>query len=377
MNFGAGPGCLPTEALALARDELLDFQATGMSIMEHSHRGSTYDAVHREAEALLRELTGLGSDHEVLFLQGGASMQFAQVPMAFLRVGTRAAYAVDGVWAEKALKEATTVAAGVGAEVSLANPRPPAGRAYRPSDVRVPEDAAYLHVTSNETIDGIQHGAGEGVQLADAFAPVGEGAPLVCDMSSDFLWRPVDLSRFALVYAGAQKNVGPSGLCVVIVRRDFLATARTDLPTMLRYDVAAKERSMPNTPPTFAIYMMRNVLSWCKGQGGLGEMERRNREKARLVYGAIDAHPDVFSCPVEPGARSHMNVVFHLANGALETRFVEEAKARGMVGLKGHRSVGGMRASLYNAVPVEWARTLADFMHGFAADGQTRELLGR
>ncbi len=229
------------------------------------------------------------------------------------------------------------------------------------AEVKVDSGAAYVHLTSNETIHGVQYATEPGARF-----PVTGDVPLVCDMSSDFMWRKVDVTRFALIYAGAQKNIGPSGVVVVIAKKDFVASGRKDLPTIFQYRVAAENNSLYNTPPTFGIYLVRNVLSWVKGEGGLAEMEKRNREKARMVYGAIDAHAGFYACPVEPKSRSFMNVVFRLPTEALEDKFVAEAKKQRMVGLKGHRSVGGIRVSCYNAVTVEWVRALADFMTEFA-----------
>jgi phosphoserine aminotransferase len=234
-------------------------------------------------------------------------------------------------------------------------------RAPRTDELSIDPSAAYLHFTSNETIHGVQFGLGPAAPIPAT------PSPLVCDMSSDFLWRKVDVAPYSLIYAGAQKNIGPSGLVVVIVRKDFLARARRDIPKIFQYRVHAENGSLYNTPPTFAVYLVRNVLAWAKGAGGLDVIERWNREKGALVYGAIDRRAGFYRCPVEAGARSVMNVVFRLPSEALEERFVAEAKQAGMVGLKGHRSVGGIRASFYNAVPVEAARTLASFMDGFAA----------
>lgn len=358
MNFTAGPAALPLPALERARDELLDFAGTGMSVMEHSHRGKEYEAVHDEAIALLRKLLGLGADHEVLFLQGGASMQFAQVPMSFLAGGQSADYVVTGAWSEKAHAEAQAWAriAGAGVRVAASTKESGYTRVAREDEMALDARAAYVHFTSNETIHGVQYR--DLPRLGDA--------PLVCDMSSDFLWRKADLSRFALVYAGAQKNIGPSGVTVVVVRRDFMDTSRKDLPKILQYREHAANKSLYNTPPTFGIYLARNVLCWIDRCGGLDAIEKRNLEKASAVYGAIDGSGGFYRCPVEGKSRSAMNVVFRLASEEKENEFVAQAKKQGMVGLKGHRSVGGIRVSLYNAVEPEWARALAQFMADFA-----------
>ncbi len=363
LNFNAGPATLPLSALELARDELLDFAGTGMSIMEHSHRGKDYDAVHQEAKSLMREIIGIPDTHDILFLQGGASQLFAQIPMNFAPKGKCADYIVTGAWGEKAVSEAKIVAKmlDTGAHVAASTG---VGDGKEKQYTRVPTDAeispdpnaAYLHYTSNETIHGVQFHR----------VPSAGNAPLVCDASSDFIWKKTDVSKFALIYAGAQKNVGPSGIVVVLARKDFIAQGRTDIPKIFQLRTVADNDSLYNTPPTFAIYLIRNVMRWIKAEGGLEAVEKRNREKASLVYGALDAHAGFYRVPVEKESRSVMNVVFRLANEALEEKFLGEAKKHRMVGLKGHRSVGGMRVSLYNAVPVEWAKALADLIEDFA-----------
>lgn len=367
MNFNAGPATLPDEALARARDELLDFEGTGLSIMEHSHRGPAYEAVHEEALGLVRALWQLPATHDVLFLQGGASQQFAQVPLNFLPPDRRAGYVVNGAWGEKAFAEAKTVRAVGGGVAVLAHTTgtgdgrdPQYARVSNPEEIQEDPSLAYLHVTSNETIHGLQYEAPGGVAL-----PAPAGVPLVVDHSSDFGWRPADLARFDLVYAGAQKNIGPSGLVVVVARKAFLAEGRRDLPKVFQYRTAAAANSLYNTPPTFSVYLVRNVLGWTRDQGGLAAMERRNLAKAALVYGALDRNPGFWHVPVEKPSRSVMNVVFRLPSEALEDRFVAEAAQAGMVGLKGHRSVGGIRVSLYNAIPEAWAQVLAGFMDDF------------
>jgi len=364
LNFNAGPATLPLPALERAQRELLDFAGSGMSVMEHSHRGKEYEAVHREAGALLRELLAIPATHEVLFLQGGATQHFAQIPMNFIDKGRTADYVVTGVWGEKAVSEGKPMAALMGGalRVALSTAEGPEGgeRTYRrapaPSEVKAAEGAAYLHFTTNETIHGVQY---------DGY-PDGGAVPLIADMSSDILSRPVDVSRFSLIYAGAQKNIGPSGVVLVIVDKALLERSRKDIPKIFQYRVHAENESLYNTPPTFGIYLVRNVLDWVKQAGGVAEMERRNAEKARLIYGAIDAHGDFYRCPVQAENRSKMNVVFRLPSEALEEQFVGEAKKRSMVGIKGHRSVGGIRVSTYNAVSVEWVATLVDFMNEFA-----------
>jgi phosphoserine aminotransferase len=330
MNFSAGPAALPLAALERARDELLDFAGTGMSVMEQSHRGKAYERVHTEAQSLVRSLLGAPDEYEVMLLQGGASALFAQVPMNFLHRGRRAEYAVTGGWGERALEEAQRV----GDAQDLARMQ----KRY----TRIPEGTQYHSF------------------------PEAPGVPLIADMSSDFLWRPFDLSRFALVYAGAQKNLGPSGVVIALGRKDFLASARTDIPKYLRLATHADAGSLYNTPPTFSVYMVRNVLLWLQAQGGLGAMEVRNRAKATALYAALDAHAGFYQRPVEPAHRSVMNVVWRLGSEDLDARFVKAAEAEGMVGLKGHRSTGGVRASIYNAVEPAWVDALAAFCAEFA-----------
>ncbi len=368
MNFSAGPAALPLAALERAREELLDFGGTGMSVMEQSHRGKDYERVHDEAILLLRKLLDVPADHDVLFLQGGASQQFAMIPLNFLDAGARADYVLTGAWGEKALGEGQVVARMFGAEAHVAastgtgdGKEKSYTRAPRPAEVTADARARYLHVTSNETIHGVQFGADPARPVPTAPA----GIPLVCDMSSDFLWQRFDVRQYGLVYAGAQKNIGPSGVVVVLARKDLVASGRKDIPKIFQYRTHADANSLYNTPPTFGIYLVRNVLAWVDAAGGLDGMRARNLAKAAAVYGAIDAAKSFYDCPVERESRSVMNIVFRLPPG-LEDRFVSEAKKAGMVGLKGHRSVGGIRASLYNAVEVAHAEALASFMKEFA-----------
>jgi phosphoserine aminotransferase len=367
MNFTAGPASLPLPALERARDELLDFAQSGMSVMEHSHRGKEYEAVHEEAIVLLRELLGVPPAFDVLFLQGGASQQFATIPLNFLPRGKVAEYVVNGTWGEKAVAEAKTVAAlGGGSPVVIASSGTGEGevrsyaRTSREEEIHADPGAAYLHFTSNETIHGIQYAVSPAAPFPRSKAPV------VCDMSSDFLWRKLDVTPFSLIYAGAQKNIGPSGVTVVLARKDLLETGRRDLPKIFQYRTHAENNSLYNTPPTFGIYLIRNVLAWVKEVGGLQKIEAWNREKASLLYGTLDVHSGFYRCPVESASRSVMNIVFRLPSPELEAMFVTEAKKAGMVGLKGHRSVGGIRVSTYNAVSVEWVRALTEFMGQFA-----------
>lgn len=352
-NFNAGPAGLPLPALERAQRELIDFEGTGMSIMEHSHRGKAYEAVHNEAIALTRELCGVPDDYEVLFLQGGASLQFAQVPMNFLPAGKSADYIVTGGWSEKAYQEAGRVGTARVAATTEQDKR--YVRIPKQGDLSLDADAAYVHMTSNNTLFGTQW----------HHLPEVGSVPLVADMSSDFMWKKPDVSKYSLIYAGAQKNIGPSGVVVVIMKKGFLATARKDIPVILRYETAAKNNSLYNTPPTFGIYLIRNVLAHTKEIGGLEEVERRNRKKGDLLYAAIDESPDFFRAPVAKDSRSYMNIVFRLPSEELEKRFVAEAAKQGMVGLAGHRSTGGIRASTYNAVPYESVEKLVGFMKDF------------
>ena len=355
INFNAGPAGLPRPALERARDELLDFQGSGMSIMEHSHRGPQYEGVHTEAISLLTELLGIPDTHQVLFLTGGASEQFAQVPMNFLRPGASADYLMTGVWSEKAYEEAKLVGqARIAATTVQADKR--YTRVPRQAELQLDPQAAYVHLTSNNTIYGTQW---------HTWPEVGS-VPLVADMSSDFLWKPTDVSRFAFLYAGAQKNLGPSGVLIAVARKELLARGRQDIPRIFRYSTHAEANSLYNTPPTLAIYLVRNVLAWAKEVGGLRQLEAWNREKGERLYAALDAHAGFYRAPVERESRSYMNVVFNLPTPQLDERFVTEAKQAGMVGLKGYRTAGGIRASLYNAVTVEHVRTLVSFMEEFA-----------
>jgi phosphoserine aminotransferase len=357
MNFNAGPATLPLAALERARDEMLDFAGSGMSVMEHSHRGKEYEAVHDEALALLRGLLVVPATHDILFLQGGASMEFALVPMSFLPPGGSADYVVTGAWGAKAHAEASAWAEVAGGRVRIAASTREAGfrRVATPGEAQLDPGAAYVHWTSNETIHGVQY-----LDL-----PRFGEAPQVCDMSSDFLWRKIDVAPFAMIYAGAQKNIGPSGVTVVIAHRDFIERGRKDLPSILQYRAYAEAKSLLNTPPTFAIYLVRNVALWLSGLGGLDAMERRNRAKAGALYAVIEQNAGFYRCPVDKPSRSLMNVVFRLPSEELEKNLIDEAKKRGMVGLKGHRSVGGIRVSLYNAVEPEWVSALAELMKEF------------
>lgn len=353
LNFNAGPAALPPTVLEQVQSELRDYQGRGMSIMEMSHRSKEYEAINNHAEATFKSLLGVKDGYRVLFVQGGASSQFAVVPMNFLPKGGSADYVVTGSWGEKAVEE---VALFGKANVIASTKEGGYKRVPKPSEVKVSPDAAYLHLTSNETI--------QGVQFSD-FPEAGD-VPLIADMSSDILSRPFDAGRFSLIYAGAQKNLGPAGVTVVLIRESFLAKANKDVPTMLRYATHAKNNSLYNTPPTFGVYMLDLVLRWIEGLGGLGAMAERNKKKAEVLYGQIDGSAGFYRGHADADSRSEMNVTFRLPSEALEKQFVEEAKAAGMVGLAGHRSVGGIRASTYNAIGVEECEALASFMNDFA-----------
>ena len=350
-NFSAGPAMLPEAVLEQARQEMLDWHGSGMSVMEMSHRGKEFIAIAAQAEADLRELMGIPSNYKVLFLQGGASTQFAAVPMNLLRGKGQADYINTGAWSKKAIGEAkryctVNVAATAEAENFTAVPAA--------ADWRLDPGAAYLHYTPNETIGGVEF----------HWIPDSGEVPLVADMSSTILSRPVDVSRYGVIYAGAQKNIGPAGLTVVIVREDLMGETIAGTPTMLDYKVQADNESMYNTPPTYAWYLAGLVFAWVKAQGGLSAIAELNRRKADKLYAAIDGS-DFYHSPVAPACRSWMNVPFTLAKPDLDATFLAEAKAVGLVTLKGHRSVGGMRASIYNAMPEAGVDALVAFMADF------------
>jgi len=353
VNFNAGPAGLPRKALERARDEMMDFEGTGMSVMEHSHRGKHYEKVHREAIALTKSLMGVPDTHDILFVQGGASQLFATVPMNFLQKDGSADYIVTGTWSKKALSEAKllgkTKVAGKGGEGDTFT------RIPRQDELSLDPAANYLHYTTNNTIAGTQY-----QEIPDA-----KGVPLVADMSSDIMWKPIDVSKFSLIYAGAQKNIGPSGVVLVIIEKSWMEKGRQDIPVIFRFKTHAEAESLYNTPPTFGIYMMRNVLSVIAEQGGLVGIETKNRKKSALLYAAIDESGGYYRSPVETASRSHMNVVWRLPSEELENKFVKEAEAADMTGLKGHRAVGGVRASIYNAVTVAGVEKLVSFMADF------------
>ncbi|GEN34006.1 3-phosphoserine/phosphohydroxythreonine transaminase [Aneurinibacillus danicus] len=352
-NFNAGPSALPLAVLEKAQRELVDFQGTGMSVMELSHRSAAYEQVHNQAIASLKELMNIPEEYHVLFLQGGASTQFAMIPLNFLSQGKKAGYIMTGSWSEKALKEAKMV----GDTYTVASTKETNYNRIPALDELVyEENTAYVHLTSNNTIFGTEW---------SEFPDTGD-IPLIADMSSDILSYGFDVSKFALIYAGAQKNLGPSGVTVVILRPDMLERANTNnVPTMLRYDTHVKNNSLYNTPPTFGIYMLGLVLEWVKEQGGLAAIENMNKEKAALIYDVIDQSGGFYKGHAQKDSRSLMNITFRLASEDLEKQFLAEAKQAGFVGLNGHRSVGGCRASTYNAVPYESCKALSEFMIEF------------
>ncbi|MCA9679599.1 MAG: 3-phosphoserine/phosphohydroxythreonine transaminase [Myxococcales bacterium] len=350
FNFSSGPAVLPEPVLRRAQDAIWNHAGTGIGIMEHSHRGAAFEEVLARAEAGVRRLAGVGDDHAVLFLQGGASTQFFMAPMSLLGDGATADYCDTGVWSTKAIKEAQRFG-----NVHVACSSKAAGFDHIPAEVTWSEAPAYVHFTSNNTIYG--------TQWATAPTPP-PGVPLICDASSDIFSRPIDGSRYGLLYAGAQKNLGPAGLTLVIMRKDLIERGRRDLPTMLQYRTFAADRSMFNTPPTFAIYVLAEVLAWLEEQGGLAGIEAHNQAKARVLYDQLD-RGGLFRGHARADSRSLMNVTFRTGDADLDARFLAEATAAGLDGLKGHRSVGGMRASIYNAFPLAGVTRLVELMADF------------
>ncbi|OHD10718.1 MAG: phosphoserine transaminase [Spirochaetes bacterium GWB1_36_13] len=353
FNFNPGPATLPLQVLETAQKEFIDYKNTGMSIMEHSHRGKDFEAVVNEADTLFHELWNIPSNFKVLFLQGGASSQFFMVPMNLAGDKT-VDYISTGVWSEKAIKEAQILGKKVNIVADTKDTNH--NKIPKQGDLKLTPDAAYVHITTNNTIFGTQW----------HYTPDTKGVPIIADMSSDALSYPLDFSKFGMVYAGAQKNLGPSGVAVVIIREDLMEREPKTIPTMLKYSTHAKENSLYNTPPSFSIYMINLILKWVKSEGGLIKMEERNQKKAGMVYDAMDNSNGFYKGHAEKDARSLMNVTFVLAKKELDDVFAKEAAAAGLVGLKGHRSVGGMRASIYNAMPVEGCEKLAQFMNDFA-----------
>jgi phosphoserine aminotransferase len=351
FNFSAGPAVIPVPVLEQARDEMLSLPGVGMSVMEISHRSKTFDEIIAGAEDGLRELLGIPKSYAVLFLQGGASLQFAMVPMNFLSLDSSADYIVTGSWGKKAAKEAQKFGT---ADVAVSMADGGFTRVPNQDELQLNPRATYVHMTSNETIEGVEF---------KREPDTGE-VPLVADMSSNILSRPIPVDKYGLIYAGAQKNMGPSGVTVVIIREDLLPRVREELPTMLDYNTHVKNKSLYNTPNTWGIYILNLVCNWLKEKGGLEAMQQENEAKARLIYDAIDA-TDFYRGHADPDSRSMMNVTWRLPSEDLEKKFCSEATAKGLDGLKGHRSVGGIRASIYNAFPRAGCEALVEFMKDF------------
>lgn len=351
-NFNAGPSALPLEVLQQAQQEMVDYNNHGLSLMEMSHRSTTYEAVHQEAMQQIKLLLDVPEEYEVLFLQGGASLQFAMIPMNFLHPEQTAAYIMTGSWSEKALKEAKVLGQ---TRIAATTKEAQYNRIPALSEMNLQEEDAYVHVTSNNTIYGTQW---------YEFPDTGS-VPLIADMSSDVLSKPINMNQFGLIYAGAQKNLGPSGITVVIIHRDLLDKEREDQPSILKYSTHAKSQSLYHTPPTFAVYMLGLVMKWVQANGGVVGIQRINEQKAGLIYDAIDSSSDFYTGHALEGSRSLMNITFRLPSEELEKQFLEEADRAGFIGLNGHRSVGGCRASTYNAVTMESCQALQQFMIEF------------
>ena len=350
-NFNPGPATLPLPVLERMKADLPNYAGTGMAVMEFSHRSKEYAAIHADAKSLLRELFIIPENHHILFLQGGASLQFAMVPMNLLGEEKSADYINTGSWSKKAVKEAKLFG-----KVNIAGSSEESKFTFIPKDFTFDKNAQYVHITSNNTIAGTQW----------ATYPNTGNVPLVADMSSDIMCRKIDVSKFGIIYAGAQKNLGPSGVTVVIIRDDVTAKCREDLTTMMKYKTHIENDSLFNTPPTYSIYILKLVLDHVKNCGGLSAVEKENTDKAKLLYSTIDSNKDFFRCPVKEDSRSIMNVVFRLPSEDLEAKFIADAKAAGFSGLKGHRSVGGIRVSMYNAMPLKGIQDLTKFMQDFA-----------
>jgi phosphoserine aminotransferase len=353
-NFNAGPAALPLPVLERIREELLDWHGTGMSVMEMSHRSPEFESINAAAEAGLRKHLAIPDDYAVLFLQGGGSMQFSMVPMNLCLPGKPVDLLHTGAWTAKALSE---LKKGIPHNVAASTEAQKFTRVPAQNEIKLSPESSYVYMCTNNTIEGTQYHT----------MPETGATPLVADMSSDIASRPIDVKKFGLIFAGAQKNLGPSGVTVVIVRKDLAERADKNLPTLLQYRTHIKEHSLYHTPPTFAIYVLGLVMDWITAEGGVSAIEKRNEAKAKLLYDAIDSSGGYFTCPVEKSSRSRMNVVFRVAGGdeAKEKKFAKEAEVAGMVGTPGHRSVGGMRISLYNAVTPEAVRALVQFMREF------------
>jgi phosphoserine aminotransferase len=351
-NFSAGPAVLPEPVLRKAQEAIWNAAGSGIGILEHSHRGKVFDRVINEAEAACRSLAGIPDNYRVLFLQGGASLQFAMVPMNFLSSDRTADYLVTGVWSQKAVKEAKPLGK---VHIAATSEASNFDRIPKQQEIRYSDDPVYVHITTNNTIYGTQWRTEPSVP---------SGVPLVADTSSDMYSRPIDVRKYGIIYAGAQKNLGPSGVVLVIIRDDLVEAGSKSIPTMLQYRTHAAEGSLYNTPPTFGIYVMGEVFKWIQAEGGLSAMAEHNEAKARLLYDFIDGS-DFFRSTVQPDSRSRMNVCFRAPTEELEAKFISEATKRGLDGLKGHRSAGGMRASIYNACPQNAVEALVTFMKEF------------
>ncbi len=352
-NFNAGPGALPLPVLERIREELLDYRGAGMSVMEMSHRSAEFEEINAQAELRLRRLLAIPDEYAVLFVQGGGSLQFTMVPMNLSLAGTSVDVLHTGSWSGKAIAE---LKKGFAHRIAASTEAEKFTRIPRQDELKLSADASYVYMCSNNTIEGTQWSA----------MPETGTVPLVADMSSDIASRPIDVKKFGLIFAGAQKNLGPSGVTVVILRKDLAERADKNLPTLLQYRTHLKEKSLYHTPPTFAVYILGLVGEWMESLGGVAGIEKRNAAKAKLLYDLLDEGA-FYTCPVEKASRSKMNVVFRVAGGdeVMEKKFTQEATAAGLIGLAGHRSVGGMRASLYNAVPLEAVQTLTAFMREF------------
>lgn len=350
-NFSAGPSVMPVEVLEALRDDLVDYKGNGLSMIEASHRGGMFEEMYDECLSSFREILGIPDDYDVYFLGGGATLQFAMIPYNFITPGKTADYAKTGTWANKAYSDAKKIGP---ARLYFDGTESGFTTLPDPKSVKPGEDSAYLYLCSNETIGGIEW---------QDFPDTGD-VPLIADMSSDILSRPVDVSKFSMIYGGVQKNLGPAGATFVIMRKSMLEKRNENLPAYLDYGLHAKEKGLYNTPPVFSIWAVKCSLDWIRKNGGVEGMDKRAAEKAGLIYDVIDSS-DFFRSPVDPRYRSRMNVVFRLPNEDLEKKFIKESQDEGMIGLKGHRSVGGLRASLYNALPVESVRALRDFMLEF------------
>jgi len=352
-NFNAGPSALPLEVLQEAQAEFLNFADTGMSIIEMSHRSKEYDALHKETKALMKELMEIPDDYEVMFIQGGGSLQFFMTAANF-NTKKHAAYVNTGVWSKKAMAEAKVYGQAYEAASSADK-----NHSYIPQEINILPDTSFVHLTSNNTIYGTEY------QTFPEF-----DVPVICDMSSDILSRKVDVTKFDLIYAGAQKNLAPAGVVVVIAKKAFVETANDNLPTMLKYKTFLDNDSLYNTPPVFCIYMINKTLKWIKAQGGVDAVAKNNQAKAKIIYDVIDNSNGFYKGHAEPGSRSLMNITFNLATPEMEKDFVAKGKAAGFVGIGGHRLVGGCRASTYNAVPMEACEALAEFMKEYQKANQ-------